>query len=367
MAEEIDSLLETTVALANTKNLGRFVFGGNNSYETPYVIEREDGRISSVSYQGGTSELRTPVSPDVTFSGLLIGDQLMRSNNRSAPQFFGSTGLAAGIATSSVRGDHWLAVTHNQTVLTDPDATGLTAGTDSDSSDTFIGDGIVTLNADARTVRLDAGTAVSYTGSEENLKLTNENGDSIHVNLSTLAAGVSGTHIVNLVSSGRISLDEQEAVDIEGTANQPITDADGKILYIDSTKLQRTGNEPVTVAGTYDLFGAIINARDLLLNKRDLPERQQLDLIDKAVGNVNEVSEVVRRSITAIGSRLSAMDSMTTSLENAQSAAQTQQSTLQDADIIQIATRLSHIQTLYQMTLTTTAKLLSLSLLDFMT
>jgi flagellar hook-associated protein 3 FlgL len=112
LIEGIDSALEEMVMWANEDYMGRYLFGGSNTDSAPYVVERTDGKITSVTYQGSLDNLNVEVAPGVESSAFYVGDNIFRSNNRSTPVFPDSgTGAAAGTGTSTVTGDVWLTVT----------------------------------------------------------------------------------------------------------------------------------------------------------------------------------------------------------------------------------------------------------------
>ena len=104
-ANEINEILEEMVSLANKQRLGHRLFGGAQSDSDPYALERdEDGQIQQVIYQGSQEERNISVAPGVETSAVLVGDQLFRADEAETPVFYGSTGVAAGTGTSSVRG-----------------------------------------------------------------------------------------------------------------------------------------------------------------------------------------------------------------------------------------------------------------------
>lgn len=109
----INEILEQIVSLANTKYTGHYVFGGSNSTSAPYVVQRTDGEITSVTYQGSYENRDVEVAPGMMTSVLYVGEDIFRSNNRGDPIFLGNTGAKPGTGTSSVRGDTWLTVTFN--------------------------------------------------------------------------------------------------------------------------------------------------------------------------------------------------------------------------------------------------------------
>jgi flagellar hook-associated protein 3 FlgL len=109
-AEAIDNTLEQLVQLANTKHNGQYLFGGSDTDSAPFVVERSDGKITSVTYQGSTENLNISVAPGVTSSAFFVGQYLFYSDDRSTPVFSGQTGAAAGTGTSSITGNVWLTV-----------------------------------------------------------------------------------------------------------------------------------------------------------------------------------------------------------------------------------------------------------------
>jgi flagellin-like hook-associated protein FlgL len=111
--EGINDALDRIVAAANSQHSGKYIFGGSNTGNTPYTVTREDGRITSVTYQGSDISRDVEVAPGVSESAFYIGSNLFGSNERSEPEFSGLTGAAVGTGTSSVCGDVWLTVTHD--------------------------------------------------------------------------------------------------------------------------------------------------------------------------------------------------------------------------------------------------------------
>jgi flagellar hook-associated protein 3 len=107
----INEILEQLVALVNTKHNGQYLFGGGNTSSTPYSIERENGEITSITYQGSYTNRDVEVAPGLRSSVFYVGDEIFRSDDRGTPAFWGDTGAACGTGTSSVRGNTWLTVT----------------------------------------------------------------------------------------------------------------------------------------------------------------------------------------------------------------------------------------------------------------
>ncbi len=368
MSAEIDSILDQAVTLANTSVLGQYVFGGDASTTSaPYVAHYEDGKIVSVTYEGSLRNIKVPVADGVNQSATLVGDDVFRSDQRSEPIFLGDTGATSGLGTSTVRGDVWLMVVHDTTTY--GGATGVIAGSRSGDEDTIIGASHkLTLDADTNKIRLDDGQFVNFTGAEDNLELTNASGDVVYVDMQTLAGGLSGMIDITINATGKMSIDDLEStVDLTAfTNNETVTDSQtGRILYVDATQIERVGTEPVRVPGTYDMFGMLINVRDILLNDRGLSDSDQGELLSEAIESLDEVMGGLLDSMTAVGGRLQAMDTLNMTLENMKGGLDTRKSILQDADIVELAAELARTQTFYEMTLAATARVLSLSLLDY--
>ena len=360
-AAEIDQILEQILSLANTENLGQHLFAGSLTTSAPYVATRLGGEIVSVTYKGSLEEMSIPVALEVKHASLLVGEEVFRSDNRGDPIFYGQTGAAEGAGTSSVRGDVWLIVKHTSTDYAL--APGLDEGT-SASKDTIMGDHTLNANGPAGTIQLDSGEVLTFDGTETDLKLTNENGAVVYVDASGFDMLNNGDYTIT--GDGTLSIDDGvTTLAIDFTSDvQPVVDSTGRILYVDSTGIVAPGNEPIRVPGTYDLFGALINARDLLRDTRDL-SGQQSELLGQALESVKEVALGLSEAVASTGGRLQAMDTLHDTLGNQKITAEGHASMLQDADIIAVAMELARTQTLYQMSLMTAGKLLSLSLLDY--
>ena len=113
-AESINEFLEQVVTLANTQNMGQYIFGGDNTGTAPYQVERTDGQITAVTYQGSLQNRSVEVANGMNVSSLLVGDEVFHSDDREDCVFFGNTGSQAGSGTSSVEGDTWLTVTGSE-------------------------------------------------------------------------------------------------------------------------------------------------------------------------------------------------------------------------------------------------------------
>ena len=284
IAGEVNTWLEDIVSLANTNYMGQYLFGGGDTGSAPYVVQRTDGKITSVTYQGSLEDRDIEVAPGVESSAFYVGDNIFRSHNRSTPIFPGDTGAAAGTGTSTVRGDVWLTVTH---------------------------DG-------------------------DNYWLSIDDGD----------------NEVMVPSAGDIS-------------NIAVTNSAGQVLYVDATNIGSTGVDWVRVPGTYDIFNTLITIRDRLETEGGLTNVQLEELRNNALSSLAELNNLLLQSSVSMGSKIGFLDDLKDSLNNIKYDTEDEATRLQQADIAQVAIDLSRREVLYQMSLAVAAKLMSLSLLDY--
>lgn len=363
MAEEIDQILEQCVSLANHQVMGRYIFGGRNSSSPPYEITRQSGRIVNVRYTGSYCEQPVPVGSNITMSGQLVGERYFRNDKRRTPELYGETGAAVGTGTSSLQGDHWLRLRH--AVSTYQVGSGVTTGDSGDDRDTILGDDH-TVTVGGGTIRLDEGPAVAYTGAETDLKLTNTYGDVVYVNMT--GAPADGTWSIQ--ADGNIALDDGTAVALSDFTDENFAVADpddsSRFLYVDTNDIQRTGTDAVTVPGTYDLFDTLIQARDIIMNREGLDGDDLTTAIERIGTSIVEIGSGFRQRITIVGGQLGAIDTLRSTLDDIKYNTETEATSLQEADITELATELARCETLYQMALQVAAKTLSLSILDYM-
>ncbi len=283
-AEGIKHTLERMVMLANSEHTGQHLFGGGNTASAPYLVQRTNGEITSVTYQGSYQDRNIEVAPNVQSSAFYVGDDIFRVDERAAPVFVGDTESAGGTGTSSVRGDTWLTVT---------------------------------------------GSAGNY----------------------------------NLSIDGGLS-----TVNTDGTnANLAVTHSTtGEILYVDTTQISSTGVDLVRAPGTYDIFSTLIGIRDMLNNENNFSDSQVREMLNNSLNSLDEMSGILVETAVSIGSRIGFLDDLNDNIQNVEFYAEDETTRLVEADIAQIAIDLSRRQVLYQMSLSIVAKVMSVSLLDFL-
>jgi flagellin-like hook-associated protein FlgL len=301
----------------------------------------------------------------VEYDTVFVGDEVFMSSGREQPEFFGRTGAKPAAATSNIRGDVWMTATHESTAYLG--ASGVAAGASSAASDTILGTRhTLTIDEPGRTIRLDQGAVVAFTGTETDLKLVNESGDIVYVDARNIQAGFQGA--VQASATGRLSIDDgASSVPAASGANVAITDSrTGAVLYADTTAMDRVGVEPVRPHGTYDIFSALISVRDALLNTRNVTGAQLTTLCDQAMGVLAEATAGLTQAMASNGAQLQVMIALQDSTKTLALNSRQQADSLENADIVDVASDLARRQVLYEMSLAMASKLLSMSLMNYM-
>ncbi|HIJ52555.1 MAG TPA: flagellar hook-associated protein FlgL [Planctomycetes bacterium] len=388
-AEGIDEQLEQMLMLANTKRIGQYLFGGSNTSSAPYVATRDgNGKITKVTYNGSLVGRDIEVAPGVESSALYVGDNIFRSNDRGTPQFIlGNTGVTAGTGTSSVTGFTWLtvadAVNEKQTIT-------ITGGPPTSGQINIAfgaADVEVDFDADAATVQAaleGLGTIGAGNVSCSGTSFTDTDGITIEftgaLELTNVEEMVVSNSIIDPLDAGapaistdtdggkQLSIDGGTAVGIPigDKTNVAITNPDGQVLYVNAAGIINVGVELVAVPGTHDIFNTLITIRDLLKNEKGHTDVQSRELLNNSFDSLNELSNLLAQTQATVGSRINFLDTLEDNLTNMKYNTEDETTRLEEADIAQLAIDLSRREVLYQMSLAMAAKLMSMSLLDFL-
>ncbi len=140
----------------------------------------------------------------------------------------------------------------------------------------------------------------------------------------------------------------------------------GEVLYVDTTNISSTGDTLVAVPGTHDIFNTLITIRDLLENENGFPETELLELLRNSFGSLDEITNLLVQNQVSIGTKIGFLGNLEDSLKNLKYDAEDETTRLQEADIAQVAIDISRREVLYEMSLSVAARLMSMSLLDFL-
>ena len=163
-----------------------------------------------------------------------------------------------------------------------------------------------------------------------------------------------------------ISIDGGTAVNSDGTqTNLAVKNPSGQVLYVDTTGITGTGTDLVRIPGTFDIFNTLITIREVLENQNGLADAQVLEQAKNLPYSIDEITKVLVKAEVSIGSRIGFLDDLQHSMKNIQYNTEDETTRLQEADIAQIAIDLTRREVLYQISLSVAAKLMSMSLLNY--
>jgi hypothetical protein len=247
-------------------------------------------------------------------------------------------------------------------------------GTSSAAGDTILGPaGANTLVIDdtsgtgaSGTISLNGGPPVAFTNADTNLEVAGPNGEVVHVNTTAITPGFNGT--VNITANGTLSVDG-------GASTQPITfsgdqvvtnSKTGAVTNVDSTKIRTTGDTSLDYTGTADAFQVLIALRNDLENASGLSSTQLSQTLSQRMG---EIQQAGKGSLDATGKQsatLQSLQSLQQRLTNVQLDTKQTTSDLQSADISAVAIGIQSQQNLLSLTYASAARIMNLSLLNFL-
>ena len=163
-----------------------------------------------------------------------------------------------------------------------------------------------------------------------------------------------------------LCLDGGDMTVVEGDiTNLAVKNSAGQVLYVDATEITGEGVQLVRIPGTYDVFGTLISIRDILKNERGLAGTELQQLVNDSLSSLEEINNVLVQTEVSVGLRIEFLNNLKDTLKNMKYDTEDETTRLQEADIAQVAIDISRREVLYQMSLSVAAKLMSMSLLDF--
>lgn len=367
MGEQVNSILQEVVQLANTQQGGEYLYGGTASQSAPFTTNAQ----GQVVYNGSALGLNEPIGQGQQVETLYAGSAVFQSQQRGATVYTGSTGATAGSGTDSATGTGTLIVAHTSTTYAA--GSGVQPGTNSVTGDTILGpSGAHTLKivdtsgtGASGTVQLDNGPVVSFNNTDKNLQVTGPNGETVFLNTTAITPGFSGT--VAITSNGTLSVDGgASSVPINFSGNQVVTNSQtGAVTNVNSTNISQTGSDTLNYTGSYDVFQILGTLRDALNNTANLSPSQQVAAVSQTLPELDRVLNRVLDTVGQQSANLQNLQSITQHIQDVQLQTQQQIGNLQDADLSKVVVGMQEQQNLLQATLYSASRVLSLSLLNF--
>jgi flagellar hook-associated protein 3 len=367
LAREVERILDRLLENANARHGGRYLFGGTADQSEPFART-----ASGVNYVGSADPVQANVAQSVTVSTRYAGSEVFLQRDRATTVYLGSTGAQAGTGTDSAFGQAALQVRHTSTSYAG--GSGIQPGTSSAASDTILGPvgahqlAIADTSGTGAfgTVSLNGGPAIAFTNSDTNLELRGPDGELVFVDSTAITAGFNGA--VNITSDGTLSVDGgASSVAINFSGNQVVADsASGAITNVDTSAVRRTGDEHLEYTGTADAFQALAELRDDLSNARGLSDHERSQALARRITDLERVRTGILNVIGDQSVTLENLDGMEVRMQDIQVNLRGLTSEIEDTDLAEVVIRLQEQQNLLQLTLATTARIFSPSLLDFL-
>lgn len=365
-ALEIDSTLRTLGVVANTRSNGQYLFSGAETSTAAYgdLTQSTDYRGSSQSASiqiAGAGEIKTYYAGEYVFRTGLGGETLVT----------GGTGAAGGIGTASGPGRGQLQVQHTATIYAA--GSGIQPGLSSPGGDSVIGPAAshqlqiqdTSGDGSSGTISLNGGDVVHYTSADTNLAITGPGGEIVYVDTTAITAGFAGT--IDLEAQGTLSMDGGlTTVPIDFSQSQTLVDADGNVRQIDSVNVRRTGVDQVEMTGNTDIFEALRNFRDDLLNFENFPSTSEWsDTVGRHLEALEQSSDHLLDIVGEQSIDLQALDRLQTRADDLKFESEKLLSELQGTDFTEAILQLQEAQNLNQFTLAALSNVFQVSILDF--
>lgn len=374
LAVEVEGLLTSIKDISKAQSAGSFLYGGARSNQQPFEFGQPlvEGAVIQAEYQGAHGNSAAFIGTSVSIETFYAGDQIFGNSERGELIVLGDTGAKNGAGTDSIIGRANLIVEH--TLTTYAGTSGVAAGSSSVANDTVLGpagDNQLTINDTSGTgsfgtVVLNNGAEVNWTNSDTDLQVIADDGREVHLDMSSISAGFSGT--VSITSEGTLSVDgglTQTAIDF--SASQTLVDSStGRQTHIDSSGITRSGTDYLEFPGTANVFQSLHELASDLRNTRGLDSQAYSAALDRRLGELDGLADHMLVTVGQQSASLQALDELEIRVQNLQLEVETQVNNFQATDIPETVLRLQNEQSLLEFTYSVTAQIASTSLLDFL-
>ncbi len=373
LALEVESLLERLFHVANARHGTGYLFGGGESGVPPFAIARGQSAADSreIRYQGLDGRNEVVVSPGRTVPAGVAGAEIFQPRSRGDTLIFGSTGLAPGTGTDNAIGSIRLTVEHVATSFAA--GSGVAPGSSSPGGDTVIGSTgrhMLQLHdasgdGSSGTVSLNGGQAVPFSSADTDLLVQGPEGEQVFLDTTAISPGFSGA--IDITADGVLSGAEATSpVAIDFTANQQLHLTDRRVINLNTTAVERTGQNQLEFTGTAGAFQVLQALRDDLRNTREWSNSDRHQAISRRISDLERVQQPISQTIGQQSLQLQQLESLEDKIRDLQLQTQQIISEQESADMAQVALRLTNEQTLLQFVYASTRIALDTSLLDFL-
>jgi flagellar hook-associated protein 3 FlgL len=393
-AVEINQLISQVLEAANTQVSNQFIFGGTDSRTTPFQVS-----ASGAIYQGNTETLKIEIAQDIRIGIALPGSDVLGTDlnpditlQTPIADLNGGAGVSSGQFTIADRGGNSATLTVSAgatvgSVISAINAAGLNVTAALNGS----GDGIALT--DSSTVITQALTVAEVSGGSTAFGLGilgqrngNLEGRALNgrVSSSTAISDLSGglgltlgdISITNGAASGTVSLSSATTVgDVLNLINNSGFNVTASINSVGNA-LRIDSNDAATIAVINDIgvgttaedlgLGGGSNVIDTLIKLQQAMEKDDSAAIIASLENLDKGLNTINESRAFVGASLRRVESTEFILSQDIVDQKENLSNTEDADLIQSASDLAALEVALNATLSTTARILQPSLLDFL-
>ncbi len=355
---EVDQLLKQMVSIANSNLAGRYFFGGTVTSTPPFTTVNDAGG-SRVVYDGNQRSLTVGVAPGVNAVLNVPGDVIFQFRSRGPTEFDGNTGAAPSGAADSGTGFQTLEVTFNGLHTDAPSEIAAGSGTT-----TALGSLSYSFTTAPNTLSIGGGPALPIPATDQDF--TTADGRSINLSVTGVPAIASGT----FTSKAGLSTDGGATVaDVSDFTDSDVrvrNSFDGTVLNVDVTSVDRSGNESVKFPGTFDVFTTLISLRDILRNDSGETAQTVGTRVSKMLDEVDGAHDAILDGLRELGFRSSSLELLRTRVDSIRIATTESLSLVRDTDLAEAILEIQRQELSYQASLQVGARVLQISLLNFL-
>ena len=357
---QIELLGAQLLDIANTRSGDSYLFSGTATDVQPFQESIVDGE-ASISYEGNDQDQRVLTSRGAEIVLNVTGEDVFSNYAYTSTVYGDVTGITSGATGDSGSGYEELTVRQDGTTGLLGEGVALPSG----GGDSLVGSQPLVISS-SRTVQLGDGPVTAIPSPPPaSLRAVDENGAHVNVDLSAWSGLDLNTTVTGAAS---LSLDGLvfTPVDLTETDLKLESGTTGSIVHVDTTGLNRSGEELATFAGTPSVFETIRGVVADLNTSEGTDHEALLQRMQSRLGELDRSEGDLLVGLGRLGATSQRITVAATRLEDLSITVQGLVSNVEDADFAQVALDLQRAEQTLQLAQATGARLLQQSLLNFL-
>lgn len=365
IGEQIGSIRDELLRLANSDVEGSSLFAGSQTGTTPFA-EQSGDRFERAVYQGDSLSQSIEVDGSktpLTLSGL----DLFAGFEPTGVSLVGSTGLQLGATANEGTGSAEIEIRTDSIDLGTLGTVGITSS--GIGSDAVVGSRSVTIDAAAGTIQLGSGPAVALpdvaSAEAADFQLVDENGATLDLDLS----GWDGSSLTTTVSGEASIAFDGGPFEVLDTLSGDLrlSSPDGaRIVHVDATAVNQAGRELVHFTGAENLFDVLAAVEADLGETTELGESTLQDRLGLRLVELDRHMRSIGGGLGTLGARSQRLGDTRDGYASIEVNTRERLSAVQDADLSEVILDLQQSQSALQLTQATGARLLQNTLIDYL-